>query len=242
MSAKDYFIRTQFLGFMGNILVFPNNACVINYKTDYVFGCNMTGQLWTLTIELMLYIFVGFFLSRNKMVNFKTLTIVITFCLALFVRTNWTEISDIRIIIDEILLFQFLPARSLPLIAMFLVGGLLNKWDRIPKKIVGLSIILLVSSFKTPFLVLFEICFLPIIVIEIGRRPFRISNIYNKIGDLSYGIFLWGWPIQTIYWSVLDKQKNLFDCFLILFMSWIFGFLSHQLIEKPIRRLSNRTI
>ena len=54
------------------------------------------------------------------------------------------------------------------------------------------------------------------------------------------GIFLWGWPVQTIYWGVLDDHRDLGDCFLILFTSWIFGFISHRLVEKPVSRFKSR--
>ena len=68
-TAKDYFFRTQFFGFLGNILVFPNNACAVDFKTTYVYGCNMTGQLYTLTVEVILYILVGLFLWRSHSLN-----------------------------------------------------------------------------------------------------------------------------------------------------------------------------
>lgn len=50
--------------------------------------------------------------------------------------------------------------------------------------------------------------------------------------DISYGIYLWGWPVQQIV-SILYKEDGvLFNQFTSILISILLGFLSWYLIEK----------
>ena len=108
--------------------------------------------------------------------------------LAIFIQAPWDFLRDVVIVRNDVLLFQFLPSRSMPLISMFLIGGLIGlKQYSFPKKLVLVSCITLLFASRTQYFVLIEILLLPIIVVYFGNSKIRVATLYNKLGDISYG-------------------------------------------------------
>lgn len=70
----------------------------------------------------------------------------------------------------------------------------------------------------------------------------RLHN-FAKYGDFSYGIYLFGWPIQQLVTLYLGKQIGFYGT---LFTSIAFvipiAFLSWHLVEKPALSLKNKSI
>lgn len=62
------------------------------------------------------------------------------------------------------------------------------------------------------------------------------------LGDRSYSIYLWHWPVISLYLTSNDKSalENLFEIALIVFVSLLLGHLSFRLVETPWLGLSNR--
>lgn len=55
------------------------------------------------------------------------------------------------------------------------------------------------------------------------------------IGNASYSIYLWHWPIIVYYKLAITAQINLAKVFLLLFLSIFVGYLSWYFIEQPFR-------
>jgi peptidoglycan/LPS O-acetylase OafA/YrhL len=68
-------------------------------------------------------------------------------------------------------------------------------------------------------------------------RVLRLSRFDNNV-DISYGIYLYGWPIQSlIIWN--DRTVNPWAlCFLSLLAASLMGYVSWTLVEKPCLRLA----
>jgi len=65
---------------------------------------------------------------------------------------------------------------------------------------------------------------------------YQIFPYYKKIGDISYGIYLWAFPIQ----QGLEHFYHLLPVFNIIYTSIIvipIAYLSWNFIEKPVLRL-----
>ena len=56
------------------------------------------------------------------------------------------------------------------------------------------------------------------------------------IGDLSYSIYLWHWPVIVVAPYALDHDLSTVDKFGILFASLVLAALSKRFIEDPVRR------
>ncbi len=82
------------------------------------------------------------------------------------------------------------------------------------------------------------ILLLTLLVIELGKSPLLYSRTYRRIGDLSYGTFLYAYPIQNLITTKLFDGTN-FASVVVRSTAVILccAFLSWRLIERPALRL-----
>ena len=82
------------------------------------------------------------------------------------------------------------------------------------------------------------ILLLTLLVIELGRTRLLFSRIYRRVGDLSYGTYLYAYPIQNLVTSRLFDGTNFA---LVAGLSWALilacAALSWWLVERPALRL-----
>ncbi|SES01983.1 Peptidoglycan/LPS O-acetylase OafA/YrhL, contains acyltransferase and SGNH-hydrolase domains [Gracilibacillus ureilyticus] len=58
-----------------------------------------------------------------------------------------------------------------------------------------------------------------------------------KFGSISYGFYLWHWPLLVIYYNIFDSESiPVFHGLLIMVLAAISSFLTTILFEKPIRK------
>jgi peptidoglycan/LPS O-acetylase OafA/YrhL len=70
-------------------------------------------------------------------------------------------------------------------------------------------------------------------------RVLRLSRIDNN-ADISYGLYLYGWPVQTlIIWNYLAINPWLL-CLLSLLVARLMGYAGWVLVEKPCLQLKRR--
>jgi peptidoglycan/LPS O-acetylase OafA/YrhL len=72
-----------------------------------------------------------------------------------------------------------------------------------------------------------------------GLLPvYGISNVTKHLGDLSYGIYIYGFPVQQtlVYYFGMDHISLIFTSLII---SAMLAYLSWHLIEAPALKLKN---
>jgi peptidoglycan/LPS O-acetylase OafA/YrhL len=52
-------------------------------------------------------------------------------------------------------------------------------------------------------------CFGAYLVVYLGCQPSRIGSWIVRTGDLSYGLYLFGWPVQQMLRQSLDLRDRL---------------------------------
>ncbi|WP_087974062.1 acyltransferase family protein [Oceanobacillus rekensis] len=63
-----------------------------------------------------------------------------------------------------------------------------------------------------------------------------ISKPLVNFGEISYGFYLWHWPILIFYFILTgNKTASLIDGLLIILMSAILAYITSKFVEKPIR-------
>ena len=79
---------------------------------------------------------------------------------------------------------------------------------------------------------------LTLAVIELGKSPLLFSRAYRRVGDLSYGTYLYAYPVQNLVTSRLFDGHNLA---LVVAVSLVLilglAYLSWCLVERPALRL-----
>ena len=92
-----------------------------------------------------------------------------------------------------------------------------------------------------PFAKAGVILLITLLVIEVGRTPVFFSRNYRRIGDLSYGTFLYAYPVQNLVTTRFFNGHNFAavtaTSFVVILLC---AFLSWQLVERPALRLKDR--
>lgn len=67
----------------------------------------------------------------------------------------------------------------------------------------------------------------------VAYHPFLQFSAFSKKGDYSYGLYLYGWPVQQVIMYFFGTYSNPFRIFFIAYpVALVFAFLSWHLIEK----------
>ena len=79
------------------------------------------------------------------------------------------------------------------------------------------------------------------LIIVTSRHKLRFSILKHKIltslGDYSFNFYLWHWPIYILLfnYNTMEFDTNL-KGFIVIFVSFIFAYVTTEFIEKPIRK------
>jgi len=197
----------------------------------------LDGSLWTIKIELMLYfcipLLVFFF---NRFGSLKTSIFVY------FLSIFWTYyfINIYSGVKGEEIARQF-PGQ----IAYFTIGSLYFENKKIFNKLKLISLISLLTIFITnnSFIRLFvDPIAYSSIVIFLANSNYKNIKI-GKYGDISYGIYLYHFPIiQLIIFSGLFKLNAWIGLFSVFLLTITMSLLSWHIVEKKLLKRSSHYV
>lgn len=73
---------------------------------------------------------------------------------------------------------------------------------------------------------------------KLGVEKFLGSKFMVWLGGLSYGLYLWHWPLLSFYYVIFDTTDvSILHGILIIFISLILSYLANRFLEKPINQL-----
>lgn len=214
----------------------PNNLSLykIQYSIKGVLTKNtyhraINGSLWTICYEFTLYLLLSvliFFRSNIKIV--RALLFVIFTMMYIGYNFYFDYLSEINFIGLE-------GKHFLNLGNFFICGSLLSSFqiEKMNYKKIGLGFIFFVFIISIYFGVynLLKHILFTLLILLIALNPINKICKFGEIGDLSYGIYIYSFPIQQIlmYFFQFNGKQLLFTS---VILSVLFGFLSWHLIEK----------
>ncbi len=186
-------------------------------------------SIWTLRYEMIAYLLMGIAAGLG-LLHSRHLWVWIGFTLVGYCVLSFA--SDLRSEIDFLThgaRFGF----------AFLMGLTLFAYrHKLPLNIWGVVFVIAMAAFTndTAYMEPFRILALTYSAVWFGVRPDGVIRLFNKLGDYSYGIFVFHWPIAQI---VLQNNPGIDYPSLLLFvlpLSLAFAVISWHAIEAPLLR------
>lgn len=236
---KSYVINNY--NYLFNVFLFPDN-----YKMDGVFETNsdanyINRSLWTLKYEFLMYLIILLFgvlgLLKEKIIYLFMSLLFVLFWLSQFINQSYQLPLNIELVL--LIKFSF----------VFFCGSaffFLETYFKEKNSVVFAAVLLLyfLMRFLMPasenrFLLL-DVLF-PILTLCFCKLNIPFINNSSKFGDFSYGIYLWGYPVQQSLEYVYKDSFITHDIYLFSFVSIIvsllFAIISWYLIESPFLKL-----
>jgi peptidoglycan/LPS O-acetylase OafA/YrhL len=194
------------------------------YNLPYAFSGNTfsgstNGSAWTLPVELRCYILVfvlGYFQVLESRARANIALGAILFAV------YWNDAAQ----------FIGCEDRAASPLAFFLLGAL----ARINQRFIPLNCLLAGAAVIAPFvtigsawhLQIMQVSLTYIIFFLVYRAPYFELE---KLGDLSYGIYIYSWPIQQMVWR--QGQSGFVNAALALPIVLFAAYLSWRFVEAP---------
>jgi len=225
LDAQAYFSHPDLRDFLRNLKI-----TTIRYVLPGVFENNMhlravNGSLWTIPLEVRCYF-----------------ALLVVGCLGLMKR-RW--VVALGTILFSIYYFGFThdPLNYQYHFALYFFAGVCldlyrRTWEAWPAYLLGaagaISLALhLVSADRAALLFL-----IPALAVTIGTRATPIINRFGKYGDISYGIYIYAFPVQqTVLWIVGKNFPFATGLMIAAAVTVACALLSWHLVEHPALRL-----
>ena len=202
----------------------------------------VNGSMWTISYEFACYVLVAV-LGLLGVVRRPWLWLGLTLILCVLnpVTDRFTSVHFRGERIFSLLMID--KVQLLMLATYFFAGGcfflFLNR-IRFSKPLALLALALLVPAMFTPLALVALSILGGYLIFWFAFSPIPILDRFKRSSDVSYGLYLYGWPVQKLllwYFPSITPYV-LFPVALIL--SYLCGYLSWQIIEKPALQLKRR--
>jgi peptidoglycan/LPS O-acetylase OafA/YrhL len=218
------------------LLYVPRNLRLwrLQYELPGVFDDNpypgaINGSLWSLGYEVICYIMVAAVGRLGLAVNSVRFAWFLTAYAACYVATLPIVRSNYS---DHLMILRDIHQLSLP----FLIGMALFQFrHRIPLNVVTLSTLLAASmiSYRCPWfheLFLLGWCYA---VLYLGFLKYKPLLIYNRLGDYSYGMYIYAFPVEQAISALHKGCSPAVMMVLSLPATLAFAIFSWHFVEKP---------
>jgi peptidoglycan/LPS O-acetylase OafA/YrhL len=240
LPLKQYYTNPMFLEYFGSLIG------RVRFSLPGLFLDNPAPQLvnfalWTVGPEILCYIIMSLLLLTGAFRSVKAMTwVTIVYSLAT-VLIGWIFPSHGTI--------EVLPAKLL--IFCFLVGNLIYLYrDRLPfsrataliASAVSLGLILLMQTTGTEILAYLAVPGLIYTVAVVGLSDLPRLPFFHR-GDYSYGIYIYGFPIQQAVAHFLPNYRFWYvNLAIALPVTLLFAVASWHIIEKPVLGLRKKIL
>lgn len=219
-----YWASGQTWGYLSNITL------LATYELPGVFEANpkhaVNGSLWSLGPEFCCYVMVmllgiaGVRFARVVRAGLAAVIAVIVLLMPVPGELRTMLIAVVFFLIGS-LLAAVDPQRRLP-IAPGLVGA-------VPLLLVDGAVGLVLAWLVLPYL-----------LISAGLRRSGIARVLRRLGDPSYGMYLWGFPVQQILLDRISDVSVGVSVAVVLPIAVLLGYASWHAVEKHAIRLGAR--
>lgn len=223
--------------YLGNIILRPQYD-LPGVWTDAPYPNAVNGSLWTLPAEFFCYLLVPLVFLFPKVARIP----VIALLLAASVWYSMTPPMDSLVIwhsriSDNALMWVFFAAGAI--LRLLAEHGMKFRTD----VAVGLLAVYLVIAGTLPqHTTKIAWVFLPYIVLTIGLASTPYVRRASRYGDLSYGLYLWAFPVQQVVVDVWGVQRMSVNLLVVTAITALLALASWHVVEHPSLKLKDRIV
>lgn len=220
---------------------------IIGVFTNNRYPEEVNGALWSIQFEFLFYIILSslFWVRKQRVVVLMIVVLAYIAAILIFYGKDIIVPGYLYYYINKTLnVFTFDKFFTFGL--YFCAGVILSNFQGLLRKhrlffFIGSIILAIIFLVQHTFTVANRFV-LPILIISFGLMETKgINNLSKKIGDPSYGIYIYGFLIQQtlMYYFELSYLEL---ALLTIPVSIVFGYLSWTYVEKPFLRLKQERV
>jgi peptidoglycan/LPS O-acetylase OafA/YrhL len=228
--------KEVFTYFVRNLTLYDVQYAVKGVFDNNVYPSAINGSLWTICYEFTMYLLLVFlFYIKNIKVKIVLLLLTLVFMIFSFIY-----------LMDRYGLIQIFGMQAVHFFnlgSFFVAGAFLSvlKIEKVNFKplLLVLVLIFIIVSLKFNFYQNVKHILFTLFVILLGLIPNSTFSKINLFGDLSYGIYIYGFPIQQTLMYFFKLSTYSLMAYSVL-TAIFFGYLSWHLIEKKMLFYKNK--
>lgn len=235
LPLSEYFSNPLTWTYLENIFIYP-----VHYKLPGVFQDNpypnvVNGSIWTLRLELSLYLIV-ILLGVTRFMYWRWMGALLAFlCMLGVYSLRYVDILQVIPFHRELLLVVF---NGIPFfIGLFMArnpGSEKVSWLLISMCALAAAVFACHSHtypLATPLIAYVSIAF-----------AYKFKTNVARYGDFSYGLYLWGFMVQQTLLHFMPTLRAVPFFFMACAGSFVFAFLSWHFVEKLSLKLKPATV
>lgn len=210
-----------------NLLLYPHQPKIEGIFSDNPYKA-INGSLWTIRYEFTCYILLSaLFLFKSNRLWSRVLLFAASSIMYIGYVFFIDQLGDLSVL--NLVGFEVLQLGTFFVIGSFLasldIEKLFSKW------MVFVTLGILILSIVFDFYNESKHIIFSLLVLSIGFTPINFMANFAKYGDMSYGVYIYSFPIQQtlVYFFDLGTYALLLNS---VILSIIMGYLSWHLIEK----------
>ena len=244
LSVSEYFQNPLTYKYIKNIFLYKIRFFLPGVFEDLPYPYAVNGSLGSLPFEFFLYVCLAMFglihLFRNKYSFICVLVSILFFCLyySTIKKNEFILFCNGKEFFELLLLFMFsaflyVAKKSVilnfPLFLFCFILWLIGK---------RYTSVLFIQSFTLPYIILY---------IAYSEIPILKHKLFQFLGNISYGLYLWAFVVQQVIISCLIHfqimPENITFIHIMgfnicsLFITLIIAYLSYEIVEKPFLKL-----
>ncbi|HYC41757.1 MAG TPA: acyltransferase [Noviherbaspirillum sp.] len=228
LDAQAYFAHPDLRDFLRNLKVTTIRYVLPGVFTDNPHPRAVNGSLWTIPLEVRCYFallaagIIGL-MARRWMVALGTLAFGMYFFGFAFDPKNYQ--------------YHFA--------LYFFAGACLDlyrrAWEEQPLRLLAAAGVASLAFHLLGMAPVALLCMLPVLVVFIGTRSTPVLNRFGRFGDVSYGVYIYAFPVQqTVVWMAGKDYPFVPGLLIASGVTLACAFLSWHLVEHPALRLKSR--
>lgn len=234
LSVPAYFIHGgTWRYFVYNMVLYPMYS-LPGVFADNIYPNAVNGSLWSLPAEVSMYLLLPVVFLTTVIDRSRRLFILATCTIAILSLLYLSRSPA-----DQQIVFWGTGSRSVADVGpYFFIGALysvtsMKRWLSAP---VSLLLIGILALFQTPDYMLQQIALmivLPYAVLSFAVQPTPVISRMGRFGDPSYGVYLYGFPVQQALFHLGGSTMGPLDNAIIAtIITLILGYASWHLMEK----------